>query len=351
MAEIKTVCVIDENGKVKGKIPSELSEKVLKDIYYRMLLTEYLSKKAVNLVRQGKVSSFASSLGQEATQIGIGYPLKEEDWFVPAFREHGVLTLRGVPVKDILLYWGGSEKGNKIPEDVNCLPASVPVTSQYCHAAGLALASKIRGEKRATVVVCGDGGSSEGDWHESINFASIHKLPVVFIVQNNQWAISTPFKLQSNTDTVAEKAAAYGIPGTRVDGNDVVAVYSVVKKAMERAKKGDGPSLVECITYRMDDHTTADDAKRYRPPEDLEVWNEKNPVKRMRLYLTANHGWSDKQNEEYIRKSKAEVDTAVDEYEKEEKESIEDIFIHHYDSMPWNLKEQLEELKNELKTQ
>ena len=280
MKKIDTFQIIDSSGKAVKAIPRELTKEKLISLYYNMLRLRQFNIKAVNMVRQGRISSFASSLGQEAASIGLAYPLEKKDWLVPGYRDHGSMFVIGVSLYDSLLYWGGNESGSKIPESINCLPPSVPVASQYAHAVGIGLEMKIRGKKNAVVTITGDGGSSEGDWHESINFASVHDLPVVFIVQNNQWAISTPNRLQFKADSVAERAPGYHIPGIRVDGNDVVAVYSVVKDALKRAKSGNGPTLIEALTYRMDDHTTADDAKRYRPEEEIKERAEKDPIDR-----------------------------------------------------------------------
>src|SRR6516162_10010411 len=256
-----------------------------------MVLTRMFDAKAVALQRTGWLGTYASSLGQEAVGVGLAAAMRPDDVLLPSFREHGAQIWRGVSLKELFLYWGGDERGNDFAGPREDFPNCVPVGSHASHAVGVALAFRLRGEPRAAVCVFGDGATSKGDVAEALNMAGVWKVPAVFVINNNGWAISVPRERQSAAATLAQKAIAAGMPGEQVDGNDVIAVRMVAERALARARRGEGPSLIEAVTYRLSDHTTADDASRYR--DDAEVsrhWPEE-PVARLRNYLIKVGVW------------------------------------------------------------
>ena len=263
--------ILDENGKVvdKENLP-ELSEDELKYLYKTMVFTRIIDERAVSYQRQGRMLTYAPNTGQEAAQVGSAYALEKRDWLVPAFRELGAWLVKEVPLKNIYLYWYGNEWGSYMPEGVNMLPVAIPIASQMQHATGIAMANNIKGEDSVAMAYVGDGGTSSGDFHESINFAAVFNAPVVFVIQNNQYAISVPRKMQTTSKTLAQKAVSYDIPGILVDGNDIFAMYAVTKQAVERAREGLGPTLIEAYTYRLGAHTTSDDPTKYRLDEEVE---------------------------------------------------------------------------------
>ena len=260
--------VMDPDGNVDESAVKGISEADMQKMYRLMVFTRAWNSKALSLQRQGRLGTLASVRGQEAANIGMGMALEPDDWFVPAFREYGAMFTRGAVPGVLFQYWGGDERGGRLPDGCRVLPVCITVGSHLCHAAGMAWGAKLRGDKVAVLSSSGDGSTSQGDFHESLNFAAVFKLPVVFAIQNNHWAISVPVAKQTATETLAEKACAYNINGERVDGNDVFAVYKTVHDALELARAGGGPSLIEAHTYRVTDHTTADDARRYRDDDD-----------------------------------------------------------------------------------
>src|SRR3989344_478935 len=241
--------ILNENAVCDEKNKPKISEDVLREMYRSLVLTRAFDDKALKLQRQGRLGTYAPMRGQEACQIGSAFALSKEDWVFPAFRENGIFMIRGVPAHMLYQYWAGDESGMQIPKGINILPVSITVGAHLPHAAGAAMAFKHQGLKSAAVVYFGDGATSEGDFHEAMNFAGVFKAPCIFICENNQWAISVPVKEQTASSTLAQKAIAYGFPGVRVDGNDVFAVYKATLEALERAHNGDGPTLIECFTY------------------------------------------------------------------------------------------------------
>jgi pyruvate dehydrogenase E1 component alpha subunit len=330
--------VVDEEA-VKGITDADQMR-----MYRLMVFTRLWNSKALSLQRQGRLGTLASVRGQEASNIGMGMALGPDDWFCPSFREYGAMFVRGAVPANLFRYWGGDERGARLPDGCRVLPVCITVGSHLCHAAGIAWAAKIRGERIAVMSSSGDGSTSQGDFHEALNFAGVFKLPIVFVIQNNHWAISVPVERQTATETLAEKACATGLDSARVDGNDVFAVYLTVKKHLDRARSEFRPSLVELVTYRMDDHTTADDASRYRTAEMLEPWKHKDPIDRMRKYLLSRHGWSEEKESQLTGELTAEVEEAVKEYEATPNPQPTDIFNHMYAEMPWHLREQEEEM-------
>ncbi len=313
-------------------------------MYRAMVLNRAFDAKAVALQRTGRLGTFASSLGQEAVAVGIGAAMRPDDVLVPSFREQGAMFLRGVTPTELLLYWGGDERGSDFAAARHDFPICVPIGTQAPHAAGVALAMQLRGEPHVAVCALGDGATSRGDVYEAMNFAGVRRLPVVYVVNNNQWAISVPRSAQSGAETLAQKAFAAGFAGEQVDGNDVVAVRAVLHDAIERARVGDGPSLVEALTYRLADHTTADDASRYRSDDEVSEQWRFEPIARLRELLVARGEWSRDQEEGLLEHSADTIDRAVDEYESTPPMPAGAMFDHLYATLPTAYRAQLSEV-------
>lgn len=338
--------ILDERGRiVDSTLDPGLSKKDLKNIYSLMILTRRADDKSLKLQRQGRMGTFAPSLGHEACQVGTAFAMHAEDWFFPYFRDLGSYITLGYPLKNYFLYWMGNEKGAEIPESLHLFPLAIPVASQCPHSVGAGLAAKIKGEKRAVLTTLSDGATSEGDFHEALNFAGVYHTPNVFVCYDNQWAISLPRKKQTASNTIAQKAAAYGFPGVLVDGNDVLAVYCAAKEALENARRGGGPTLIEALTYRMSNHTTSDDATKYRTDKELQEWRKKDPLDRFRLYLREKAVWNESFEEEVKSRADETISKAVKEAEASSLPSIEELFEYTYQTMPPELEAQMKELK------
>ena len=287
------------DGTAAGKLPAFAADtSALISLYRAMVLTRTFDLKAVSLQRTGRLGTYAVSLGQEAVSVGVASAMRQEDVLLPSYRDNGMLLWRGVKMEEILLYWGGDERGNLSSGPAHDFPFCVPVGSQAPHAAGVAYAFKFRKEPRVAVCLLGDGATSKGDVYEAMNFAGVQKLPLVFVVNNNQWAISVPLKLQTACQTLAQKAIAAGFAGEQVDGNDVIAVRAAAEEAIAAARDGKGPRLIEALTYRLGDHTTADDAARYRPPEEVQAHWKEEPIARLRAFLVGRQAWSKAEEEQ-----------------------------------------------------
>jgi pyruvate dehydrogenase E1 component alpha subunit len=340
--KVEWLQVLDEEGNCDETLRPPLSDEQIKDLYQWMLLARTFDEKAFKLQREGRLGTYASILGQEAAQIGSAYALQPSDWMFPAFREAGASFVRGLPIRMIFQYWAGDERGSQIPENLHDYPISIPVSTQIPIAVGAALAAKTRGDAIAVMAYMGDGATSKGDFHEGMNFAGVFSAPVVFLCQNNQWAISVPVSRQTASRTLAQKAIAYGFPGIQVDGNDVFAVYRAAHGALMRAREGGGPTFIECVTYRLGDHTTADDASRYRSREEVEQWKKKDPIERLRRYMEQQGLWS-KSYEQTVRlETKEQVERAVREEESFPPPDPADMFRFTYQEMPPELGEQME---------
>lgn len=313
--EVKYLQVVSEEGILDSALVPALSDAQIRKFYEAIILSRTFNGRALSLQREGRIGTYASILGQEGSQVGSALALAKDDWVFPSFRETAVFLSLGYPLHLMIRYWMGDERGMKAPEGINIFPMSVPVGTQIPHAAGAAMAMRIRGDKRAAVAYFGDGGSSRGDFHEALNIAGVFRAPVIFLCQNNQWAISVPRSKQTRAGTIAQRAIGYGIEGLQVDGNDVVAVYKAMKDALERAKAGDGPTLIECVTYRLDDHTTADDASRYRASEEVESWKKKEPLIRLRLLMEKKGILAKDYEDRVLKEAEAAVDRAVQEAE------------------------------------
>lgn len=331
------------DGTLAQALPKDLKPTDLLELYRLMHLLRTFDNRALNLQRVGKLGTYAGTLGQEAIGVAMGYAMKKEDVLVPYYRDYGAQYQRGVAFHKILQYWGGDERGSDF-DNAEDFPICVPIASQSVIATGVATAIQYRQQKRAVVTTIGEGGTSEGDFYEALNVAGAWHLPVVFIVNNNQWAISVSREQQTSTQTIAQKAIAGGFNGEQVDGNDVIAVYDRIRAALEKARSGGGPTLIEAITYRLCDHTTADDANRYRPEAELkEAWL-KEPLIRLRLYLTAQNLWDAAKEEKLLQECRQVVDKDVDIYLNITPAAVTDIVDYMYAQWPENLKEQRDTL-------
>lgn len=339
--EIQYSQFLDPEGNASPDTP-ELAKKTdeLVAMYRLMTETRVFDTKAVNLQRTGKLGTYASCLGHEATHVGMAAAMRADDVFAPSYREYGAMFWRGVQMHEVLLYWGGDERGSDFQGPRGDFPFCVPIATQCLHAAGAAMAFQLRGEKRCAVSANGDGGTSEGAFYEAINIAGARKLPAVFMVINNKWAISVPIELQTASKTLAQKSVAAGIPGIQIDGNDVIAVRHWVERALERARNGDGATLIEAVTYRLSDHTTADDASRYRRKEEVEAARRLEPLIRLRKYLTTLGAWDEASEKALLEEAAEKVDQAVQKYLNTPKAPVESIFDDMYAELPESLEEQ-----------
>ncbi|HKC98320.1 MAG TPA: pyruvate dehydrogenase (acetyl-transferring) E1 component subunit alpha [Methylomirabilota bacterium] len=283
--QVEYLSILDSDGNLDTALEPKLADHELKSLYRSMLLGRRLDERMVRLQRQGRIGTFAPTKGQEAAQLGSIFTLRPTDWMVPSFRETGAMIWRGWPIEKLLLFFAGHLEGGQPRPDQHDLPITIPVATQLPHAVGLAYAAQYRGDDVVVMAYFGDGATSEGDFHEALNFAGVWHVPVVFVCQNNQWAISVPLKKQTHSRTIAQKALAYGLPGLQVDGNDVLAVYAAAREAVDRARAGDGPTLIECVTYRLGVHTTADDPTKYRSDAEVAMWEQKDPLTRFKAYL------------------------------------------------------------------
>ena len=342
----KVFQILDSEGTVvnpsdEPKIPKD----TLLKMYEIMTLGRIADIKAIQFQRQGRLLTYAPNMGQEAAQIGPMAASSKNDWLVLAFREFNAMLYKGVTLEQYFLYWFGNEKGSHFDEGVKVLPVNVPIGSQISHAAGLAYAAKIQKKDEVAIVYIGDGGTSHGEFHEGLNFGSVFNVPMIVIVQNNHWAISTPRDKATKAETLAQKAIAYGIPGIQVDGNDVLAMYVATQEAIKWAKSGKGPVLIEAITYRMGPHTTSDNPKIYRSDEEVEAWSHKDPLKRFKNYLL-NKKLITEESDQALNESTNQF--ILDTFKKVEESgfvSLEEVFEHTYETLTPKLKEQYNRLK------
>lgn len=342
---------LNAEGKAEGPLPQFAQDpKALVPLYEAMALARSFDEKAIALQRTGRLGTYASSLGQEAVGVGVASAMRDEDVLLPSFREHAAQLLRGVTARELLLYWGGDERGSDFSGPREDFPVSIPVASQYPHAAGVALAFQTRSEQRVAVALGGDGSTSKGDFYEALNVCGAWKLPAVFVVSNNQWAISVPRQSQTAAETIAQKAVAAGISGEQVDGNDVIAVRHATETALERARAGDGPTLIEAITYRLGDHTTADDASRYRDDADVSPHWPEEPIARLRTYLVEQAGWGREKEEDLLQKCRQHVEREADAYLEMPPQTPSAMFDHLFARLPEALSEHYAALRRMEKT-
>lgn len=333
--EIPYTQYINAQGESHGDLPDIINNtEALQALYRNMVLTRIFDKKAIALQRTGKMGTYAPINGQEAISTAIGHVMRPEDVFIPYYRDYAAQFQRGVKMSEILAFWGGDERGSHFQNNAQDMPICVPIASQCLHAAGIAFAFKYKKEARVAVVTIGEGGTSEGDFYEAMNVAGTWNLPVVFVVNNNQWAISVPRHKQTRTETIAQKAIAAGFSGIQVDGNDVLAMHKVLEDALDKARCGAGPSLIEAITYRLCDHTTADDATRYQPQEEVTEAKPGEPIARFKRFLEQQNLWDASQEEALHKACMIEVQNAVDEYLSQSPQPISSIFDYHYAELP-----------------
>jgi pyruvate dehydrogenase E1 component alpha subunit len=349
-AVTERLSILDAEGRVDTDLMPELEPGQVLELYRSMARMRAYDDKALKLQRQGRMGTWPPLKGQEATQAGVAMAMGDDDWLVPAFREHGSMLLRGIPGHLIYAYWAGDERGSCYPEGVRCFPVSVPVGSQWQHGVGVGLSLKLRNESAAAVTFGGDGSTSEGDFHEALNCASVYRARTVFVIQNNHWAISMPLHQQTLSASLAQKAHGYGMPGIQVDGNDVFAVYTAAREALERARRGDGPTLIEAVTYRLGDHTTADDASRYRPSEELAEWEARDPIVRLRRWLESEKLWDEAREAALQEEMRGWVDEQVAAFEALAAAEPEEVFDFMYAELPPHLRDQRDALIEEVRS-
>ena len=343
--EIEYFQYLNADSEVVAELPEFCrNAENLISFYKGMVLTRVFDQKAVALQRTGRMGTYASSEGQEACMIGLGKAMHKEDVLFPTYREHGVYLTRGVTMTEIFTYWGGNESGMNFSQDSEDFPVCIPIATQIPHATGAAYAFKYRRQARVAVAVCGDGATSKGDFYEGLNAAGVWKLPCVFAVVNNQWAISLPRARQTACDTMAQKAIAAGIPGEQVDGNDVIAIYHRFECALDKARSGGGPTLIEPLTYRIRDHTTADDASRYRTEQEVEQQRKLDPIARLKKYLVNQKEWSEDEDRHLIEEVEAKVDAATEEYLAAPPRPAHTMFDCLYESLPQAYQHQRQQL-------
>ena len=340
---VEYLSVLDAGGEVDPALDPQLDETLLLKLYRTMLLARRLDERMLALQRQGRIGTFGPIKGQEAAQLGSVCVLRDTDWMVPAFREGAAMIWRGTALESILLFWGGREEGAGGASE-RTLPIAVPVATQLPHAVGIAWAARYKNDPAVVMTYFGDGATSEGEFHEAMNFAGVLQLPVVFVCQNNQWAISTPRERQTRSQTLAQKALAYGFPGIQVDGNDILAVYVASREAVERARAGGGPTMIECVTYRLMMHTTADDPLRYRDEAEVKQWEKRDPLLRFTTYLEMR-GVLDPQKQAAIEvEVRNEIKIAVERYETLAPPAPLEMFDYVYAQRPPELDAQRREL-------
>jgi len=343
--KVEYLSILDGKGKLDESLDPKLDADRCLYLYRLMLTARRLDERCINMQRQGRIGTYGPCRGQEAAHCAATICLDPQDWVVHAFREPGSFYHRGWPLETVLKFWGGYEEGCQPPEGVNDTPIAVPIASQVPHAMGIAWAMKLRGDNHAVLCYCGDGGTSEGDFHEAMNFAGVYNLPVVFFVQNNQWAISIPREAQTRSETIAQKALAYGFDGLQLDGNDPLSVYVGTREAVDKAKSGGGPTLIEAVTYRLGVHTTADDPTKYRSDEEVEKWEKLDPIPRFRDYLVHRGVLDDKLIAEIEADVVADVAGAVERYEASRDVDPLDAFDYMFANTPEELLAQREEFK------
>jgi pyruvate dehydrogenase E1 component alpha subunit len=345
---VEFVSVLDEHGAVDETLMPSLSPEQIVTLYRHMVLTRQLDERMFKLQRQGRLGTFPRVSGQEGAHVGAAFALGPNDWLVPAFRETGALLWRGISMEQLLQYWSGDERGAAFPRELNTLPMAIPVGTHMLHAVGIGWGLQQSGAPAAVLTFFGEGATSEGDFSEAMNMAGVFQVPVVFFCQNNQYAISVPYSKQTAAPTVAQKAVGYGMTGIRVDGNDIFAVYKVAGEALERARTGLGPTLIEAYTYRVTDHTTSDDARRYRSQDEVEEWRKRDPIERLGLYMKESGLLDDALAAEVLAGADARVAEAVDAFEAIAPITSDEIFAHVFAELTPQLVEQRDLLRSRL---
>ncbi len=343
--EIRYTRYVDEHGCPVADLPAFAQDPAeLRALYRGCVLTRRFDAKAVALQRTGQLGTYPSSLGQEAVAVAIGTAMRPDDVLLPTYRETGAMLVRGVRPTDLLLYWGGDERGMAFARPAQDFPICVPIATHAPHAVGVAFAMQRRGERRVAVCALGDGATSKGDFYEALNGAGVWQLPLVFVINNNEWAISVPRYRQSHAQTLAQKAIAAGVPGEQVDGNDAVAVRHALDAALAKARDGGGPQLIEALTYRLSDHTTADDARRYRDAHEHAQRSAQDPVERLRKLMAGRGAWSDADEAALQAECEAEVERAAAEYLATPARAPATMFDHLFATLPARLSAQRDEV-------
>ncbi len=341
---VEALHVLDADGRLDEALEPSISSSDLRRLYKSLLASRELDDRLSKMQRQGRMGTYAPSCGQEAASLGIAYAMEQPDWMTPSFRETAAMLWRGWPMSRMFFFWGGFELGATPPEDVNDTPICIPVASQCQYATGIAWGLKLRKTPAVCVCFIGDGGTSEGDFHEAMNFAGVYQLPLIMVVQNNQWAISLPREKQTASETIAQKAIAYGFDALQVDGNDLLGVIVAANEAAQKARSGGGPTLIEALTYRLGVHTSADDPKKYRQQSEVDAWVPRDPIPRFRKYLEWKGLISDR-GEQVIREEiRRELDEATKAYESYRVDRYE-MFQHLYEEPTPDLLAQRDELR------
>lgn len=339
--------VLTPEGVLLESIDGLLDETAIVAMYENMVLVRAFDRKAIILQRQGRMGTYAPFEGQEAAQVGSAFALTPGDWLFPTYRDHAAAIVHGQSMARVFLYWMGHMEGSISPQGRNIMPPCVPIATQMVHAVGTAWASKLKQERQVSLAFFGDGASSEGDFHESLNFAGVFKTPTIFLCQNNGFAISVPFTQQSASQTIAQRAAAYDMPGVRIDGNDIFAVWLTMKAAIKRGLAGQGPTLIEAITYRYGAHTTADDPKKYRDQDVVsQEWrSSRDPLARLKKYMERMGYWDDVKEALLLKQVTERIEAALAEAESYPKSKPTDMFKHVYAEPTWMAIEQERELQ------
>ncbi|HIH05304.1 TPA: pyruvate dehydrogenase (acetyl-transferring) E1 component subunit alpha [Candidatus Woesearchaeota archaeon] len=336
--------VLDKDGNADQSLMPRLSDEQLRQMYESMVFIRAFDQKAFTMQRQGRIGTYIQVAGQEASQVGAALAMQPQDMLFPSFRESGMLIARKHPIYRLLMYWNGDERGLYNEEEVQNFPIAIPVGTHIPHAVGAGWAARLQGKKQVAVGVFGDGATSKGDFHESLNFAQVFKANTVLFCQNNQWAISVPREQQTKSETIAQKAISYGVEGVQVDGNDIIAVYMIMKKALEKARNGGGPTFIEALTYRMGDHSTSDDAKKYRDEAEAQRMKELDPVVRMEKFLQKKGLWSQQYKDALLKKYQDHIEEQVGKFEQMPDPSPSDMFTTLYGKMPERLERQMKEM-------
>ncbi|MGF1665514.1 MAG: pyruvate dehydrogenase (acetyl-transferring) E1 component subunit alpha [Acidimicrobiia bacterium] len=331
--------ILTPSGDLVADAPFDLDMAVR--LYRAMVFARTYDRKSTALQKQGRLATYAPFEGQEAAQVGSSAALNPDDWMVATYRDAAAMWMQGYPMELLFAGRTGDERGGSPPVPVNVMPPSITVGGHMVHAVGLAWAERLKGSDRIAMTYFGDGATSEGDFHEAMNFAAVFEVGCVFVCQNNGWAISMPRDAQTASETIAQKALAYGMPGLQVDGNDLFAVYEAAREAVTRARMGGGPTLIEAVTYRIGPHTTADDPSRYRTEDDAATWRRRDPLERVRLYLSERDRWSREWQDQVEEMASEEIERAVAAAEALEQPSVSDVFTGMFAELPPILAEQL----------
>jgi pyruvate dehydrogenase E1 component alpha subunit len=345
---VETLSILDADGHVDAALEPAIPPDDLRRLYRTFLLARRFDERMLRLQRQGRIGTFGPIRGHEAAVLGSVYALRSTDWMVPYYREWPAYMWRGFPLESLILYYAGYAEGMRVPDGHRDLPLCIPIASQIPHAVGLAYAARYKGEDSVTMVYLGDGATSHGDCQEALNFAGVFQVPLVFFCLNNQWAISLPRSRQTRSRTIAQKAIAFGFTGVQVDGNDLLASYVAAREAVERARQGGGPTLIEALTYRLSLHTTADDPTKYRSDDEVKAWEAREPLPRFRRYLTERGLLDDQAHEALQAEVDAEIRGAVERAEARMKPDLLAVFDHVYGQPPAEFLAQREELARSL---